>query len=290
MPFPLAAHGFAELWHPGVLAGVLAVQACYLLAVGPLRRRLFGDAPPASRAQVLAFLTGTAAVYASEGTPLHVMAERYLFSAHMLQHVLLTMVLPPLVLAGTPPWLLDPAVRPLRPLLAPLAAPVPAFLLFNGVYAAWHLPALQGLALRQHGLHLAQHATMVATALLMWMPLLSPTPLLPRLREPGQLLYICLLVTIQMVLFGPITFADRVLYPWYADAPRLWGLDPITDQQLSSLVMNVGDTVVLGIMLCVAFHRWASREAGGPRAERPRAGESGLAAAPRPIRERVRAG
>ena len=172
--------------------------------------------------QVL-FCLGLWTVYLSEGTPIHIMSELYLFSVHMVQHTLLTMVMPPLILLGTPEWALRPLLR--RPwakrILRTLVHPVPALLLFNLIYSIWHLPVLYQAILLYHWFHAVQHAILVATALLMWWPVCSPTRELPPLSEPGQMVYVFLAGLAQIAAFAVITFADVVLYPFYEEAPRL---------------------------------------------------------------------
>lgn len=262
MPAQLQLHTFADLWHPWVLAWVVLVQVAYLLAAGPWRQA-FRLGPPVPRYQKLLFSIAIWTVYLSEGTPLHVLSEVYLFSAHMVQHILLTMILPPLLLLGIPAWMIRPFLRP-RPVawvFRLLVKPAPALLLFNLIYSVWHMPGAYQAALWFHWFHMIQHAILVFTALLAWWPICSPLPEFPRLSPGAQMLFIFVSGVLQIAVFGVITFAESVLYDFYAQAPRIWeAVTPHVDQQLAGITMKVGGMGVYLITWGIIFFRWAARE------------------------------
>lgn len=279
VPSAIRGYPFTDLWHPWVLALLLLLGVAYGWVTGPMNRhRGWGPAVPPSRRA--SFYLALAVLYLAEGSPLHLLAERFLFSAHMVQHVLLTFVLPPLVITGVPEWLWRWLLRP-RPvarLFRALTHPLPALALFNAVYALWHLPVLYQAALHVHGIHMLEHGLLVPTALLMWWPVLSPLPEFPRLSEPAQLLYLFLMSAAQIGVFGYVTFNNQVIYDFYARAHRVWEISPRTDQQLAGAVMKVGATAVILWFMALAFFRWAAREeerdrqgaAAGPPDQLPR--------------------
>jgi len=166
---------------PVLLGGILTLGACYGLAVGPLRARL---APGAAfpRRQALWFYGGLAVMYLMEGSPLHDLAERYLLSVHMLQHLSLSYLVAPMLLWGTPPWVLKPLLlnRAVAPIARVLTKPLVTFFVFSFFFSAWHLPAIYEAALRNDSLHHAEHLVFLATSLLLWWPLMSPLKELPR--------------------------------------------------------------------------------------------------------------
>lgn len=262
MPAQLQLHTMADLWHPGVLAWVVLCQVAYLLAVGPWRRAFRWGAPVPARQQVL-FSLGLWSVYLSEGTPLHVLAETYLFSAHMLQHVILTMILPPLLILGTPTWAMRAVLRP-RPvawLFRLVTLPPVALLLFNLVYSLWHLPGAYQATLWYHWFHMVQHAILVSTALLSWWPVCSPLFEFPGLSPGGKMIYIFLSGICQIAVFGVITFADGVMYHFYAAAPRVFpAISPHMDQQIAGVIMKVGGMAIYIIAWAIIFFQWAARE------------------------------
>lgn len=248
--------------HGEVVLGLLLLASAYLLAMGPLRQRL--DGPDAvARPRVLCFLGGLAVIFFALNGPLHELSDRSLFSAHMVQHLLLTLVVPSLLLAGTPGWLLQPILkgRGVARTGRVLTRPLVAALIFNVVFAAWHLPVLYDWAMREHPLHIIQHLMFLAAGLLLWWPVLSPLPELPPLSSPAQMLYL-FLVGIPMVLVAAlITLSDEVLYSFYGEGPRQWGLTPLADQRVGGVIMWVPGTLVFLIAITIVFFRWVKLEA-----------------------------
>ena len=276
---PLLLHPVADLrWnafsvHPSTVIGLAAIGGWYLWAA---RRAPTADpatavaGPPSARRtptplQRLSFFAGLLVIFLSLNGPVHDLSDYYLFSAHMVQHLLLTLVMPPLLLLGVPGWMVEPVLR-WRPLAAVARAatrPIPAYALFNVTVAAWHVPALYNTAVLHHEVHIAQHLMFMVTAVLAWWPLLSPTAALPRLSYPGQMLY-CFLMAVPMTIVAVyIAMADTILYPAYASAPRLWGISPMLDQHLGGLIMWVpGGLFFYGVMT-VVFFKWVGRQEDG---------------------------
>jgi putative membrane protein len=127
------------------------------------------------------------------------------------------------------------------------------------VIAGWHLPVFYNAAMENHGIHIVEHLMFMAAAVLMWWPLTSQLPELPRLAYPGQMLY-CFLMTLPMsVVAIYITMADSVLYPFYSSAPRIMKLSPMEDQLLGGLIMWVPGGLLFVIIMSVVFFKWASR-------------------------------
>lgn len=224
-------------------------------------RRLPLDERPSQR-QVMYFFYAVVAVVVALTSPLHDLGEQYLFTAHMAQHLLLTLVMPPLLLASVTPGMLRPLLRPPRAMAAARAVtrPVVAFLLCNFVFAVAHLPNLYDLTLRNHNVHILEHLLFTATAVILWWPLLSPLPELPRIGFAVQLLYIFLQVLPGSLIGGLITNTDSPIYPFYAAAPRITDLTPVQDQQLGAIVMWVGGGTFWLIAFTVVFFKWAARD------------------------------
>jgi putative membrane protein len=257
-------------WHPHVDVWLLltAILGGYLLAVRRLGPRFVspGDAP-ASRAQLACFVGGVLALWLAADWPVHELAEERLLSVHMTQHLVMSLVAPPLLLAGTPDWLLRWLLRPrwLLAVIRTLSRPLIALLLFNGFIALSHWPALVELSLRSEPVHFGVHVTLVGTALLMWMPVLSPMSEIPRLRYPAQMLYLFAQSIVPTVPASFLTFADSPLYPFYGLASPLIGADPVTDQRIGGLVMKLLGGLILWAFIAVLFFRWSRQEelAGG---------------------------
>lgn len=216
--------------------------------------------PPSRIPRPALFASGLVVLFASLNGPLHDLSDEYLFSAHMVQHLLLTMLVPPLLIAGTPAELLRPALR-VKGVLAiaqRLTTATTTFVIFSLTLTAWHLPPLYNLAMAHHPAHIVQHICFLVASTLMWWPLLSPLPELPRLSYPKQMLYTVLLTLPMTVISIFITYAEHILYPAYQSAPRIWGLSPLEDQRLGGLIMWIpGGLIFIGV-LTVIFFRWAA--------------------------------
>jgi putative membrane protein len=241
--------------HAEVLVGLLALGGAWMGAWLLRRER-------PSRARALAFFAGLAVFLGATTGPLHDAAERYLFSAHMLQHLLLTLVGPPLLLAGTPAWMGDALLgRGLRARAArTLTRPLPALVLYSVALAGWHFPGPYDAALTTPALHALQHATMVSTAVLAWWPVLGPSTVATPVHYGAQILYLFALGMPMTVVAAMITGADGLLYTFYADAPRVLPLDPLEDQRLGGLIMWVPAGVIPLAAFTAVYFRWAAAE------------------------------
>jgi putative membrane protein len=243
-----------HIWVPVLLAGV------YLLCAGPLRSRFPGSSP-VSAVQAQLFLSGALLLFISVVSPLETLSG-YLLSMHMVQHLVLTMLVAPLLLVGTPGWMLRPLLR--LPLALPVARvlthPLTAFLLFNAIFTVWHAPSFYDLALRDPNVHRFEHAMFLAAALLTWWPVFSPLDELPRMADPPLLLYLFFESLPPTILGALITFAGDILYPSYAAAPRMWGLSAALDQQMGGLIMWIPGALVYFAVLTWVFFRWMNRD------------------------------
>ena len=250
--------------HPDVILGVVLFQGLYLLGVGPLRRR-YGWAPTVETRQVALFSLGVLVLFVSLTSPIHHLSDSFLFSAHMVQHLLLMLVTPSLLIAGTPGWLLRPMVRSPQVLATArlLTRPVIALIIFSFVMSVWHLPALYDLTLRNHGVHILEHLLFISAAVIMWWPVLSPLPEVPRATYPIQMVYLFFLSLPPGFIGAAITFSHQILYSYYDTVPRLWGTTALADQQVGGLIMKIpGGLTFLGA-LTVVFFIWFNREERG---------------------------
>lgn len=258
---PLA--GLWTHWHPHLdaLIGLAILEGAYLLGVGPLRERhqLADDVDPR---QVATFTAGVLVIFVALLSPIHELSDQYLFSAHMLQHVLLTLVAPPLLILGTPDWLIRPLLRANLSFWVARHAthPVVSFAAFNLIFAMWHIPSLYDTSMTNHGMHIAEHLIFITTAVLMWWPLTSRLPELPRLSYPLQMMYLFLLSIAQIIVFAPITFSTEPLYDWYVDAPRVWGMSVVVDQQIGAIIMKIGGGAFFMVLIIMAFFKWFNQE------------------------------
>jgi putative membrane protein len=139
------------------------------------------------------------------------------------------------------------------------AAPA-AFAIFNVTLIVWHLPPLYNLAMANHDVHIVQHLCFLVASTIMWWPLMSTMPELPRLSYPKQLLYAIAMALPMSVLAIVLTYADTSLYPAYAAAPRIWGITPIEDQRYGGLLMWIPGGMIFFAFASVRFFQWAASE------------------------------
>jgi putative membrane protein len=250
-------------WHtePLLLITLLGLGWLYALAVGPLRERISpGAAFP--RRECILFYLGLAIVYLAVGSPLDQIGEQFLFSAHMVQHMLLIYTCAPLFIYGTPAWLIDWLLRPewLRKVMSVLTHPACGGLLFTFIYTIWHVPALYESALHDKRIHVLEHWTMFSLGLLMLWPYLTNSTRVPRPGYGIRMLAIFLLMVGQLPVFAFLCFSGEALYPTYAWAPRIINLDPLNDQILGGIIMKVTNMGFSLTILAISFYCWARSE------------------------------
>ncbi len=247
--------------HLDAIALVLVLAEAYRYSVVTLRPRV-SDAGKVRRSQVLLFGGGLLALLIAAGSPIHNIAEQYWLSAHMFQHLLFTMVAAPLLVAGVPAWLwryllCSPRVLPIAKFFA---RPLVAFSIFNAMLLFTHLPGTVDFALHNALFHFGVHAALLLSAMLMWWPVLSPLEELPPLSAPLQMAYLFLQSLLPSVMASFVTFADRPVYPFYRNAPRLFDLSPIADQQIAGGLMKLLGSIILWSVITVVFFRWYNQE------------------------------
>lgn len=248
-------------WHTEVVLGLLLIEYIYLFGVGRLRHR-YNWADNISKWQIASFSLGIAIAFIALVSPIAEIAEFYLFSGHMIQHLLLFMVLPPLILLGIPSWLLRPVFKykPIFKIGLLLTNPIVAFASFNIVLLLWHFPEAYESTLNSEAAHASEHILFIATGLLTWWPILSPLSELPRLPYPGQIAYLFFQSIPMGFLGAAITFAPNVIYTYYATAPRIWEISPIADQQIGGMLMKTAGSLIFLLVLTIIFFRWAKNE------------------------------
>ena len=240
--------------HPSIPIGVASLIAIYLGAC-----RFSGRRP--SRRNAMWFALAMAAILYAH-TELDELADARIFSMHMAQHLIETFVIPPLLLLGTPGWMLRPLVmnRAIKPIARVLTTPLVAFLIFSAVFVTAHFPPIFEHMCRDENFHIFLHLTFMASGVLLWWPILSPMPELPRLSYPAQILYLFLLMIPMTAVAAPITLATHVIYPWYTEGPHGWGLRPIDDQVLGGLIMWIGQGTYLMFIFTFIFYKWSQTE------------------------------
>ncbi|HLA93477.1 MAG TPA: cytochrome c oxidase assembly protein [Actinomycetota bacterium] len=249
-------HAHADVW---LLLGGLWLG--YLLAV---RRHV--PATPAERGErgrrTVFFSAGIALLWLASDYPMHDLAEGYLYSMHMVQHMAFTLLAAPLLIAGIPAWMWRAVLSP-RPVFVVfrlLTRPVVALILFNGLLVFTHWPAVVEASVGSELTHFTLHVLIVGSATVMWWPVMSPLVELPALTPPGQMLYLFAQSITPTIPASFLTFGQTLLYPVYGTFPRIWGMSALTDQLLAGLVMKIVGGLILWGFIATIFFRWHARE------------------------------
>ncbi|MDR3575853.1 MAG: cytochrome c oxidase assembly protein [Anaerolineaceae bacterium] len=264
-------------WEPSILIGLALWTIGYILLVGPIRNRK-GWLPLLSWQRQTFFHLGTLVAFVALVTPLDHLADIYLLSAHMVQHLLLLMVAPPLWLLGMPQGWFDDYIRSdrLQKILRWISNPVVAFLIYNLVFWGWHIPSLYDAALYNETIHIFEHLMFLAVAVIGWWPVLGFLPkTAPRASYPVQMLYLFATMVSSTLLGAYISLAQSPIYTFYLKAPpvngvvplppfangsRLWGLSIMDDQEIAGLIMWVPVNTMYLFEFMAVLHVWFRKE------------------------------
>jgi putative membrane protein len=247
--------------HPEVWLLVGGLVMLYTYAARVIGPKAVPDGTPAiSRRQRGWFIAGIVLLWMAADWPVHDVGERYLYLVHMSQHLVLTLVVPPIMLLATPEWLARLVVGTGRVdrIVHKLARPVPAAVLFNGLILISHFTGTVNLASENGLFHYGMHTALVLSAVLLWIPVCGPFPEL-RISPPAQVVHLFLTSIIPTVPGAWLTFADGAVYRVYDIPDRLWGVSVTSDQQVAGLIMKLVGGTYLWVLIAGIFFRWAGQ-------------------------------
>ncbi|CAB4363138.1 MAG: hypothetical protein F2681_06670 [Actinobacteria bacterium] len=274
-----AAARFVDPWRfqPNVevylLVGFLVAAYIYVVRViGP--KAVPSGAAVITRRHLWCFVLAMLVLFSASTWPIHQIGEDYLYFMHMIQHMMLSYLLPPLVLLATPEWLLRVLIgngRTYR-VVAFFTRPVVAAVLYNGVIMLLHVPGIVNTATVNGPLHYLLHVALVLTALLMWAPVVGPLPEL-RMRPAGTMIYLFLQGVVPTVPAMWLSMADNPVYRHYGQqAVRVWGISAMDDQQVAGVLMKIAGGwymwIIMGYIYFARFGKEAA-DANTYRRQRP---------------------
>jgi putative membrane protein len=255
---------FSELWSPWVFFVTILVAILYFNMIRQHESQV-KDGQIVQLRQKFCFIAGLAVFYLAQGSPLNVLSHHYLFSAHMMQQSLILFVMPPLILYGIPPWLIERIVgRPLlKKILQVAVHPILAVVVFNSLLSFYHFPFIYDWLMsdRAMGFGTLYHFILVLSAFQMWWVIVCPLPEMDRLSELLKVTYIVINGLLLYPACALIIFADDLMYKTYAHAPQITELlSPMDDQQLGGVIMKIMQEGVFVVLLALIFKRWYRRE------------------------------
>ncbi len=245
---------------PAVLAPLALLAGIYVWRFRQVRRDSGGRG--AGPLQAAAFAGAMVALLIALVSPLDGLGEDYLFSAHMLQHVLLGDIAPLLLLLALSRVIMRPATRRLMRFaraLGPLANPVTGIAIWLALMYLWHIPALYDAAAQNAAVHLLEHIAFFAAGIALWWPLIQPVPMRRRLTGMQPLAYIASAKAGLAALGLYLAWATTPLYPYYETTPRIWGLSPTEDQNVGGVIMMVEQSFTLVLVMVALFVRMLTR-------------------------------
>lgn len=238
---------------PTVYAGLVALFFGHAV--------LARNSPDAERKHTLYFGLGLLTLWLALETPLDSISDTYLDSVHMLQHVLLAYLAPPLMLLGLSPGMAAKLVR--VPGLRALTEPIPAQVVAALVMVVWHVPALYDATLYNEGLHVLEHVTFIASGVVLFWPVIDATSPQARwqMSAGATLVYLLIATLPQDGVALPLIFSRVAFYEYYTHAPRLIaGFSAAIDQTIAGAVLMVFGKVTMAIVALVIFFRWFGAE------------------------------
>ena len=249
--------------HPGVwllVLGILGLGIYATRVIGP--KVVPAGEPIVTRRQKGWFTLALVLLFVAGDWPMHDIGEKYLYSVHMVQHLLMSFVIPPLFLLATPQWLARLVITDggaASTWIRRLARPVPAAVLFNGLTILLHWEEVVRLSAENGAFHYSMHVLLFSTALLMWIPVAGPLPEM-RISLPAQMIYLFLQSVIPTVPGAWLTFADNPVYDVYGHAVRVWNVGVIDDQQSAGAIMKILGGFYLWALITILFFKWATRQ------------------------------
>ncbi|WP_274364395.1 cytochrome c oxidase assembly factor CtaG [Paenibacillus thermotolerans] len=282
--FGLNGFSWAAMWSPWAILSFAAVAVLYLYITGP-GRKFFPSSEPVPVLKKAWFVSGVFFLYVAFGSPIDLLGH-LMFTFHMLGMAFAYIIATPMLLAGTPGWLLEPIARiPGIKHAKWLMKPIVTILLFNAAFSVYHIPVVHDYVMTHYTVHTLYYILLMITSLLMWFPIICPIKSMDRLEGFKKMGYIFADSVLLMPACALIIFSGTAMYSTYTD-PKLWAIamgyclpqnstiildmfqgpgllqwmDPLEDQQTGGVVMKLIQEVVYGSILIYVFLQWYRKE------------------------------
>ena len=276
------------------LAGIIYFRGYLHLRKRTATNRQHSRWQASARWRPISYLGGLLILAIALMSPIDVLATQ-LFTMHMIQHVLLVMIAPPLLLIANPLpfslWGLPDRLRPeasrllsrkaiFRSRLKQITGAGIVWMVFVIIYWGWHDPRAYTLALQNGFVHDLEHISFFVVSLLFWWHAIGAGPRIHRSFAPGvRIAYLLSAIPVNMIAGVAIAFATSPIYPFYEALPRLWGLSVMEDQRFAGVIMWVPGSMMYIIAALILAARWLGKEEKKPALpEKAWAGDNAMAA------------
>jgi len=270
-------------WRIEIVLALVAAGTLYTLGWWRLRSLRRGRSQDRGRVatneRLVTYLGGLVILGLALMSPIDVLASQFFFM-HMIQHLLLVMIVPPLLWLASPfpfvMWGLPPQARSrvgslfsrkssFRRRLRTFTAPGIAWMLYVAFLLGWHDPNAYQAALQEELIHDLEHLTFFITAVLFWWHVIyAPPHVHKRLPRGARIAYVLAAIPPTMAAGAVIAFSGQPVYAYYAGVPRLWGVSVMQDQMLGGVIMWVPGSMMYILAALILISRWVQDEDAKP--------------------------
>jgi putative membrane protein len=265
-----SAADFTWNFAPSILVMLLSQAALYgyLLHLARQDGRWGGDVKLRHPAW---FALGLLIIFIALVSPIDDLSNRISFAAHMVQHILLAVIAPILLLLGTPGYWLQYLFKlpVVKDVLRVATHPVVVLITFNAILWVWHLPDLYQAALANVNIHIVEHLTFLVTGVWLWAPVLHALPPAKPMNYLVRMAVLFFTMVSSSILAAIFTFAQAIAYPFYGTAMQVLGLSPLDDQQLAGVIMWVPGGGIFLFATLITFAAWLNNEEKKGEADYP---------------------
>ena len=245
-------------FHPEVWLLIIGLIAAFVYTVRVLGPRVAPEGKIISRRQLITFTVMILLLWLASDWPMHDIAEEYLYSVHMVQHMVISYIVPPLALLATPEWLFRLLIGKGRTykVVRFLTRPVVGVLVYNITLMITHIPQIVNRSAAGGPLHYSLHVLIVTTSLMFWVPVCGPIREW-RMSDGAKMIYLFGTSLIPTIPAGWLTFAEGAVYKHYDTIVRVGGISVLSDQQAAGGIMKLGgSTLMWTIIIYIFFKRF----------------------------------
>ncbi len=242
--------------HPEVWVLVIGLVAAFIYAVRVVGPKVAPEGQVISKTQMRTFILMITLLWVFSDWPVHDLAEEYLYSIHMVQHMVLTYMVPPLALLATPEWLFRILIGNGRvyKVVRTLTRPVVGVVVYNLTLLITHIPQLVNKSAEGGPLHYSLHVLVVTTSLMFWTPVCGPIREW-RMGDGAKMIYLFGTSLIPTIPAGWLTFAEGSVYNVYDTPVRVWGMSVLSDQQAAGGIMKLGGSVYMWCLIIYIYFK-----------------------------------